>query len=342
MSGLGASGTLELRSLLERHYADVVAVFQPDRGHVPGLGLAGLADPALASRLAVKAARQAEWIATAITKDLADAERAARLEGKAEAATKPKTTPLINGKWSAVIVAAIKSASAKLATKLGVIANMNTQDVAEAARGGTIRAVPPGQEQGVVVKVWQSLLDGREREAHRAAHNQDQLVENAFQVGGEDLRFPGDMSLGASLGNTINCRCWADYYLQKPDGSRVPLGVATPKLPARRMRAPGAPIGSNRPKTPTIAVTFPTGNMRATIILDDGGPATISVRDGAMTIRRGRDVIASAPVYRGPDGRNVLGAPTIAPDYRSTSIDGLMRRSVEATNRMIDEASVRP
>ncbi|MDX2308071.1 MAG: hypothetical protein NW216_07530 [Hyphomicrobium sp.] len=330
---------IDLRRVLETHYAAIVAAFDPD-AMIAGetLGLAAVRDPRLAQSLASKAARQADWIIASIVKDL----RAAESAQKSDAAVMPK----VGGKWSVVLISTLKAVAKSLGTRLAAIANANTQDVSEAVRAaaaarGRITVVPPGAEQCVIVKVWNSLLDGREREAHRLAHNQSQLVENPFEVGGEVLRFPGDSSLGASIGNTINCRCWADYYLQKPDGTRVPLGVATPKLPARRQRAPGAPIGSNRPKTPTISVTFPTGRMSATVVLPDGGIAMMTVRDGAMTIRRGRDVVASASIYRGPDGRHVLGAPSIAPDYRGTGLDGLMRRSVEATNAMADEAARR-
>jgi len=56
-------------------------------------------------------------------------------------------------------------------------------------------------------KSWQTILDGREREAHGEADGQVQDVNNPFVVGGELLKFPGDTSLGATLGNIINCRC---------------------------------------------------------------------------------------------------------------------------------------
>lgn len=58
-----------------------------------------------------------------------------------------------------------------------------------------------------LIKTWMSILDTVTREAHLAAHGQEVDVNDPFVVGGEKLMQPLDTSLGASLGNTINCRC---------------------------------------------------------------------------------------------------------------------------------------
>ena len=55
------------------------------------------------------------------------------------------------------------------------------------------------------VKVWDADLDGHERPAHRRADGQTRSLSDSFQVGGEDLRFPGDPA--GSPANVINCRC---------------------------------------------------------------------------------------------------------------------------------------
>jgi hypothetical protein len=56
-------------------------------------------------------------------------------------------------------------------------------------------------------KVWLSLMDGRQRDAHGGAHKQRRRLEQNFTVGGEILAYPGDSSLGASASNLVNCRC---------------------------------------------------------------------------------------------------------------------------------------
>lgn len=59
-------------------------------------------------------------------------------------------------------------------------------------------------------KEWNASLDGRERNAHRAAHGQRAASTDPFIVGGEYLKFPGDP--GASAGNRVNCRCTVLIY----------------------------------------------------------------------------------------------------------------------------------
>lgn len=59
----------------------------------------------------------------------------------------------------------------------------------------------------VIRKTWITKMDNRVRPAHVLAENQKANLRKPFNVGGELLMFPGDTSLGASLGNVINCRC---------------------------------------------------------------------------------------------------------------------------------------
>lgn len=66
------------------------------------------------------------------------------------------------------------------------------------------RAVEP-------LKRWDSVGDSHVREDHLIADGQEVPVNAPFIVGGEQLMYPGDTSLGASVGNIINCRCSATY-----------------------------------------------------------------------------------------------------------------------------------
>ena len=58
-------------------------------------------------------------------------------------------------------------------------------------------------------KMWLSTPDNRTRAAHSAIDVDGQIrdIDQPFDVGGEQLMYPGDSSLGASLGNVIQCRC---------------------------------------------------------------------------------------------------------------------------------------
>lgn len=60
-------------------------------------------------------------------------------------------------------------------------------------------------------KVWHTIMDGRERPAHGAADGQMVDIFDPFVVGDELMMYPKDMSLGASLSNTVNCRCTVEY-----------------------------------------------------------------------------------------------------------------------------------
>ncbi len=58
-------------------------------------------------------------------------------------------------------------------------------------------------------KVWLSMHDSKVRDDHAAADGQEVGMNEAFDVGGEQLMYPGDPA--GSPGNTINCRCTVIY-----------------------------------------------------------------------------------------------------------------------------------
>jgi hypothetical protein len=63
-------------------------------------------------------------------------------------------------------------------------------------------------------KMWQTMGDSLVRMHpynHQEANGQKVGVNDPFIVSGQLLMYPGDSSLGASIGNTINCRCVVIY-----------------------------------------------------------------------------------------------------------------------------------
>lgn len=65
-----------------------------------------------------------------------------------------------------------------------------------------------GEKLGFKMKrEWVATTDERTREEHADADGQQVDMDEPFTVGGEQLMYPGDTSLGASAKNTINCRC---------------------------------------------------------------------------------------------------------------------------------------
>lgn len=82
-------------------------------------------------------------------------------------------------------------------------------EVHESANYGTMEAA--SSLYRALDKVWVSLMDGRQRDAHGAAHGQRKRLDQHFMVAGDRMNFPGDSALGASLSNRINCRCVVVY-----------------------------------------------------------------------------------------------------------------------------------
>ncbi|QBZ73497.1 capsid maturation protease and MuF-like fusion protein [Streptomyces phage Mischief19] len=56
-----------------------------------------------------------------------------------------------------------------------------------------------------LVKQWQTRRDTRVREPHADADGQLRLLDEAFEVGGVPMQYPGDPTAPANL--TVNCRC---------------------------------------------------------------------------------------------------------------------------------------
>jgi uncharacterized protein with gpF-like domain len=71
-------------------------------------------------------------------------------------------------------------------------------------------AMAAAKETGLALdKRWIAAEDERTRESHQEADGQTVDVDNAFDVGGEALMYPGDPN--GSAGNVINCRCTVAY-----------------------------------------------------------------------------------------------------------------------------------
>lgn len=61
-------------------------------------------------------------------------------------------------------------------------------------------------------KQWLTMGDKKVRTSHVFANNQTVQINQPFVMGsGAVLMYPGDSSLGAPLGDVINCRCYAAY-----------------------------------------------------------------------------------------------------------------------------------
>ena len=76
-------------------------------------------------------------------------------------------------------------------------------EVCGASNYGSLQAA---QSSGLTLnKVWLATADAHTRETHAAADGQEVPINEPFEVGGEQLDYPG--APGGSAAETINCRC---------------------------------------------------------------------------------------------------------------------------------------
>lgn len=64
-------------------------------------------------------------------------------------------------------------------------------------------------------KRWVATADDRTRDEHAAADGQEVPNDEPFEVGGELMMYPGDISLGASAWNVISCRCTVVNFIKE-------------------------------------------------------------------------------------------------------------------------------
>ncbi len=104
-------------------------------------------------------------------------------------------------------------------SRVNTISGTQTQQAAEGAKNEEVGALNRNNAvfpaagirfaTAIIRKTWITKMDNRVRPAHVAAQGQRVKLKEPFKVGGELLMIPGDTSLGASLGNIIECRCSA-------------------------------------------------------------------------------------------------------------------------------------
>jgi hypothetical protein len=91
------------------------------------------------------------------------------------------------------------------------IASDQVGDVAQVAKQTeSEEVVKVATQVGIAVqprKTWITVGDSRVRKAHQRANKQERPLNGLYNVGGDLLEYPKDMSHGAGLDNTAGCRC---------------------------------------------------------------------------------------------------------------------------------------
>ena len=113
----------------------------------------------------------------------------------------------------------------KIARRLKDVSEKSLKDSIRIARTETTRVQNSakmdigkhGQDLGFEMwKRWVATTDGRVREDHLAMNGVEVPQDEPFIMpNGDRLMFPGDISLGASPENTINCRCVMVEFIKK-------------------------------------------------------------------------------------------------------------------------------
>lgn len=103
----------------------------------------------------------------------------------------------------------------KIAGRINTISISETQNPAENAKQTEIDFLAHHDadidgvkmSQTLKQKQWIAILDNVTRIAHAEADGQIVDYDQPYEVDGQQLMYPGDMNLGATIDNVINCRC---------------------------------------------------------------------------------------------------------------------------------------
>lgn len=117
--------------------------------------------------------------------------------------TRQFTTSIMRGENTTQLIERIQQVTQAKLSDIVRIARTQTTRLENKAR---IDAYSVGDKMGyTMVKEWVAVNDNRTRPAHRHANGQQVPLDQPFNVGGEELMYPGDSNGSAS--NVINCRC---------------------------------------------------------------------------------------------------------------------------------------
>lgn len=206
----------DLRDVLHAHYARTGRRFSKQLTSKLPAEIAATAQEtasvqqALAIYYAAHAAAQSRIINETNQRNVNDAAAAAR------GATDKYEKPL--PQRDAARVAGVEAAR-RLRARVASIATTETQHIAEVSKATEaevlVKRIPSiiaaSALDASVPKEWVTVGDEKVRDAHVQADSQVRDMSDAFDVGGQQMRYPGDMSLGASAENVMNCRCSSVY-----------------------------------------------------------------------------------------------------------------------------------
>jgi hypothetical protein len=160
-----------------------------------------------------QAPRQAQFITDTSVKNVADSMRLARetlleqeeeITDRAMAATSGR---LLERDFAGRVDSIVMTETQSAAETTKIMEAYSLSDInPNVMLGGSVVV-------STTTKRWQTVGDNKVRGAHVTANGQTRLLHQPFDVGGEQLRYPGDSGLGATPKNTANCRCSSIYRI---------------------------------------------------------------------------------------------------------------------------------
>lgn len=86
-------------------------------------------------------------------------------------------------------------------------------EITAAQNAASFYALDMFADTGTITKNWLATNDKRTRDSHMTAHYTQRDIEynKPFIVGGAELMYPGDTSLGAPAREIVRCRCTVTY-----------------------------------------------------------------------------------------------------------------------------------
>lgn len=76
---------------------------------------------------------------------------------------------------------------------------------------GNFAEFTDAKDEGYTKKVWETMQDEAVRQTHVEADGSEIDIDEPFLVGGYEMMFPCDSSLGAGAEEIVNCRCTVSY-----------------------------------------------------------------------------------------------------------------------------------
>lgn len=141
-------------------------------------------------------------------------------------------TAIVNKLKSELTTALLKGESIpKIARRLKSVAEGQLSNTIRIARTETTRVQNSAHQETAnesarqgfnVWKKWVAMDEDRTRDEHREMLKEDPIpYDEPFIVGGEEMMYPGDTSLGASAWNVINCRCVMVEVIKDKAGNNI-------------------------------------------------------------------------------------------------------------------------